>query len=424
MSPNPAALQDLAAALLKHYGSAGDIRALVEKAGGDVTEVELDGKPRNALYFALAYLYRSPERLLRLGTTVRTDGYWDAAVAALFLDLLLATAKDGTLRWRYDIALEEVARSLALVYPLTADCLTLGVRAGLPEAQLRAHVLWYGDDAEPTWCNLLAVTTLTQRFSALIGSVRADHPTNPAVQSLMLRLVPAREQATAPAPSSAQLRQGTAQQDAGAVPGGRSALAATRAQNPQAAPAADRRDPRASVRLAVQLSALDALENLRRLMDEALARFGREDAKDALATAQEGWQVTDFVDEVNRLADTIEGETLIFGVADPAAVLQTLHTLVATVLNGVRLAEAAEAYDAVADLTANAARAYESVARSIGGEQGELLGRVVPYWRMKATHARHEAKVLEQRRRLAAQPLPAAGQNRGGPTVPFGEPWS
>jgi hypothetical protein len=409
---NPARLQDLAAALLDRYGTAADIRALVAKAGGDPTEVDLEGKPKTALYVALAYVYDNPERLLLLGFGLRTDQNWTAPVAALLHELLVAATRDGTVRWPYDIPVEEVARQLTAAYPTVAQCLDVGLRSGLPEGELRDKVAWYGEDPLPTWCNLLVLATLTQRLPALLGAIRADpgQAASPAVRGVLLRLVPGSEQATTPSPGGLR-PAGVAQHSAPA----RGALATPRPQNPASSPSGTERDPRGSARLAVQRSAVEALESLRALMDEALARFGREDAREALLPALAAWGPTDFVDEVNRIADEIEGETLI-GAAEPTTLATLLHTLVATVLAGVEAAEAAEDHGIVADLAGQAARAYESVAASIGGEQGEILGRVVPYWRMKAAHARHQDKVLEQRRRLAS--LPVTAQNPG-PTPAF-----
>lgn len=412
MTAYPEELSALSAALLGAYGQAGDIRALVAKAGGDPNQVDLQGKASTVLYNALAVLYRNPGCLLRLGSAVRTDGLWDAAIEQALTRVLVAATSDGTVRWPYPIGVEEVGRQLAEVYPTVAQCLDIARRAGVSEPQLRNHIDWYGGDATRTWCNALVVAALDQRLTALVGWVSSDQKDSRVIQGLVLRLS---QETAQPSTSPPTLpRTSGERQDTG--PSGARGLVATRTQNPSRGGHA--RDPRDAVALAIRRSALDTLENLRKEMDGALATFGREDARDAEPPRGEDSRPDDFADAVNRLAADIDEEILVSGSPDATVLLRQLHQLVANVLRGLELAEVTEEFGIIEMLAGQAASAYESVAKCLGGERGEILGRVVPYWRMKATHARHLAKVQEQKRRLEVSTPRGAAQNPPSATVP------
>jgi hypothetical protein len=169
-----------------------------------------------------------------------------------------------------------------------------------------------------------------------------------------------------------------------------------------------------SVKLAVQRSAVEALENLRVLMDDALARFGRADASEGVSSVPSLLEPDEYADLVNSLADDVD--TAVMLDLGETALVDGLHALIAAVLAGMDVAQERRDYGVVDALAGQAAGAYEKVAKALGGEQGEILLRVVPYWRMKAAHARHEEKVLEQRKRLASAPTDLAPSQNPAPS--------
>lgn len=169
-------------------------------------------------------------------------------------------------------------------------------------------------------------------------------------------------------------------------------------------------DARRKASQAMQLSAVEALERLRELMDEALSRFGTTDASREVAGVAQGSELDNYVDEVNALAAQIA--VVQYLPVERDALMALLHDLIACVLAGLRVAEESEAFDVVADLARKAADAYGTVGEALGGEQGQMFLRVAPYWHMKSAHARHREKALAQRRRLEAYSQPRLRENQ------------
>jgi hypothetical protein len=166
------------------------------------------------------------------------------------------------------------------------------------------------------------------------------------------------------------------------------------------APRAARLD---QVRVVEQRLAVEALERLGGLMNEALLSFARQDACGAEPGVPTGEPLGEYLEKVTDLQSMIESG----GDADEpdlATVFECLNVLIATVLDGIRVAETELDYTAAAGLAEDAARACEAVA-SLAGEvtTADLLRRVVPYWKMKGEYSTHQGVVQHRKQLMAKQ---------------------
>lgn len=401
MNEYPAPLFDL----IDHHYDIGDFKVLVEQAKGRWGEVEQDDKKNNALHYMLGYVCRDPSILIRFRSVVQRAGYMNDNVARSIHDFAFESLRSSSVARPLTVPPDvfvDATDVIAALYPAKADIASLASRAGLDQGEL-ALVWGFEGDHRASVRDLLIVAALVQKLRAVLQRVAADHKNNKTVRALIVRIEssPAEQESSEPEDARFRDRSGQAARRPG-VSGGLQAQAKT---NPSArsSTAARRHD------LAVQRSAIQALERLHQLMDKALAEFAREDARDAMPLVPPEWTLMECNDAVLDQRESIDVAR--YDEDGANTMLVHLEQLIAAVLRGVEIAEAEHDYATVTDLADEAAGAYETVAAQLGGDTGAVLSRVVPYWKMKAAHARHQDKVSRQQLQLTSKNVRAKAQN-------------
>jgi hypothetical protein len=168
---------------------------------------------------------------------------------------------------------------------------------------------------------------------------------------------------------------------------------ASRSRRAERDPAARAEERRLAGRLAVE-----ALEKLGKLMDDALHEFGEQDTQGATPGVPKGQPLARYLTTVVVLRDELEDETVPLDFNDA---LDTWKTLIATVLDGISVAEHEQDFDTAEALAEHASRACEQMAK-LADDAGDapdadLLRRVVPYWKMKGAYSAHQGQKRHQR---------------------------
>jgi len=357
-----------------------DLQVLVEKSGGNWGQVAQDNKKQNAIHHTLSYICKNAEHLCRLRNVIDGNGYMTDDVARSIDDHLVMLVGSTPASLTTQEILRHAAEALTRVYPEVDVARLLCTQAGVSEQRITELTWSYPSDAVATWRSLLIVAAFDERLLAVVRQAKEGNPNDSVVAALLSRL-------------EGSLRDPEQNMNKGSsLP-----KPARPAENPASKPK-PREEMRDRVRLAEQRSALKALETVHELMDEALEKFARKDAKGASVPA--GFQsLEDYTDAVSDLCEEIA--RMGYGETNADGLLEVLQTLISTVWDGIHAAEAAEDFQKVADLADDAARAYGSVAEALRDDTGDIFERVIPYWEMKGAHARHQAKVCQEKRRLS-----------------------
>jgi hypothetical protein len=395
-APYPVPLWRLADLLAAQYSEFDQIVELVRRAGGDVSRIESAGTPMEYRRSALAHLYEDKYAFLRLGAVVNGDNFWQPEMGQLLGEALDAGTGDGALPWpSKQLPLKRMAETLATHALDRGQIRNLGRSAKLPDASVESQVAWFDPDPRTMWRTLLVTAALDNRMPAVLAELQTEYPLDPAVERLAVGATTAVRQASTPKVGSGWMSTVASNEpwQPGPQEHARTLAAIQLEGNTFARDIAPGRSDAALRQLyRAKQFAFETLERLHSDMDQALERFGRADAG-LVEAAPKSLLVQEYTDIVADLA--LEVETAAGQGWPQDELLKSLARVIGYVLEGLAAAERYEKYERVAELAGAAAGAYQTVAKQIPGEQGQILMRVVPYWRMKAIYAGHKAQLGE-----------------------------
>jgi len=388
------------------YEGGGDVRRLVTQAGGAFDLVAADPKMANLVNNALEYLCRDPRMVLRLRNTIASEYPSD-------IDDDVAREIDDFVAQQIDAPPSVADIELLMRDPIPADAIAgLAAAAGLSSSELRE--VWPYEEAALRWRSLVLVARLHGKLEPLLRRASIEHADHRTVVDLLRKIeVRPEGQPTSSNPSS-PLQQQVAQSDGRSVrrePQGRVrevSQSDASTSRPQSARGDNLRRAGAQrghatinpSKLSIQRSALQVLDRLQALMNEALENFAQQDAHGTECAVAPDQPTEAYLYEVNGLLERIDDP---LNELSEDEILQDLEALVATALAGIRVAADRNEFASVADLAEATAAAYEKAAQRMPEEAGSVLSRVVPYWRMKDAQARHLHRVYQERNRMQAR---------------------